>query len=83
MAISTSARIDEIDAAISALLDAMTDTSGVEEYQLPSGVRVRRANFGTTVSRLQEIRDRLARSVSSRTGRVRVGSLGLTGGIDR
>lgn len=82
MATSTSARIDQIDAAIDALLVAMADTSGVEEYQLPSGVRVRRAAFGPTVAKLQELRDTLARRTSS-VRRVRVGSLGSTGGIDR
>lgn len=82
MATSTSARIDQIDAAIDALLVAMADTSGVEEYQLPSGVRVRRAAFGPTVAKLQEVRDTLARRTSS-VRRVRVGSLGSSGGIDR
>lgn len=82
MATSTSDRINQIDAAIDALLVAMADTSGVEEYQLPSGVRVRRAAFGSTVTKLQELRDRLARRSSS-VRRVRVGSMSLPTGIDR
>lgn len=84
MATTTAARIDQIDAAIDALLVAMADTSGVEEYQLPSGVRVRRAAFGSTVAKLQELRDCLSRRVASASSRrVRVGSFSLPGGIDR
>ncbi len=84
MARSTQSLLDQLDDAIYNLQQAMIDTSGVEEYQLPSGVRVRRSAFGSALRSLYSTRADLMRSVSmSSLRRVRVGSLSLAGGIDR
>lgn len=50
--------------AISALLVALSDHT-VQEYQLPDGRRIRRAEFANTLTSLQSLRAALARELAA------------------
>lgn len=62
--------LDSTNAAIAALLTALTDVN-CQEYQLPDGRRVRRAEFATTIDALQRLRKTLQGEISA-TSRPRV-----------
>lgn len=84
MARTTQSLLDQLDDAIYALQAAMIDTAGTEEYQLPSGVRVRRSAFGSALRSLYLTRADLLRSTGMTSiQRVRVGSLSQPAGTDR
>ena len=69
---STSAQtlLDKTSDAISALLTSLADVN-CQEYQMPDGRRVRRAEFATTLDALQRARAQLQREVTL-TSRPRV-----------
>lgn len=54
--------------AISALLVALSDHT-VQEYQLPDGRRIRRAEFANTLASLQSLRAALARELAAASRR--------------
>ena len=66
--------LDQTNAAISGLLTSLADAN-CQEYQLPDGRRVRRAEFATTLTALQNLRAALGREVAlqQRGGKVRLG----------
>lgn len=66
--------LDETNTAISGLLTSLADTA-CQEYQLPDGRRVRRAEFATTLTALQQLRTVLNREVAlqQRGGKIRLG----------
>lgn len=68
--------LDQTNAAISGLLTSLADAA-CQEYQLPDGRRVRRAEFSTTLDSLQRLRAVLQREValSQRGGKVRLGRI--------
>jgi hypothetical protein len=68
--------LTQTESAIAALLVALAD-SACQEYQLPDGRRVRRAEFAQTLTALQNLRDVLRREVNAGTrSPVRVGRFG-------
>ena len=75
MAVSAQTLLDRTDDAISALLVALADVN-CQEYQMPDGRRVRRAEFSTTLDALNRTRTMLMRQVVQ-TSRPRV-TLGRT-----
>jgi hypothetical protein len=68
--------LDSTNAAIAGLLESLANTN-CQEYQLPDGRRVRRAEFATTLDALQRLRSVLNREVAlqQRGGRVRLGHI--------
>jgi hypothetical protein len=68
--------LDSTNAAIAGLLASLADTA-CEEYQMPDGRRVRRAEFATTLSALQVLRRALNVEVAlqQRGGKVRLGHI--------
>lgn len=74
MSITASDLLDQTNTAISGLLTSLADTA-CQEYQLPDGRRVRRAEFATTLAALQQLRTMLNREVAlqQRGGKVRLG----------
>jgi hypothetical protein len=66
--------LDQTNAAISGLLTSLANAN-CQEYQLPDGRRVRRAEFATTLTSLQTLRAALGREVSlqQRGGKIRLG----------
>jgi hypothetical protein len=68
--------LDSTNAAIAGLLESLANVN-CQEYQLPDGRRVRRAEFGTTLDALQRLRSVLNREVAlqQRGGRVRLGHI--------
>ena len=64
MSVTTSQLYSQTSDAISALLVALTDHT-VQEYQLPDGRRIRRAEFGNTLTSLQSLRAALARELAA------------------
>lgn len=68
--------LDSTNAAIAGLLASLADTA-CQEYQLPDGRRVRRAEFATTLTALQTLRAALNREVAlqNRGGKVRLGRI--------
>ncbi len=81
---SAADELAEVEALRSQLRTFMADTSFTEEYQLPNGVRVRRAALKGLLSYYDSRADVLNARVSKASrGRVRVGSLGSVGGIYR
>lgn len=63
MATSTQTLYDRTSDAIGGLLTALTDHT-VQEYQMPDGRRVRRAEFATTLQSLQALRAALAQELA-------------------
>jgi hypothetical protein len=70
MAVTAQTLLDQTDDAISALLVALADVN-VQEYQMPDGRRLRRAEFATTLDALNRVRSTLQRQVTL-TSRPRV-----------
>jgi hypothetical protein len=70
MAVTAQTLLDQTDDAISALLVALADVN-VQEYQMPDGRRLRRAEFATTLDALNRVRSTLQRQVAL-TSRPRV-----------
>jgi hypothetical protein len=68
--------LDSTNAAIAGLLESLANAN-CQEYQLPDGRRVRRAEFATTLDALQRLRSVLNREVAlqQRGGRVRLGHI--------
>jgi hypothetical protein len=68
--------LDSTNAAIAGLLESLANVN-CQEYQLPDGRRVRRAEFATTLDALQRLRSVLNREVAlqQRGGRVRLGHI--------
>ena len=68
--------LDATNTAIAGLLQSLADTA-CQEYQLPDGRRVRRAEFATTLDALQRLRSALNREVAvqQRGGKVRLGHI--------
>jgi hypothetical protein len=68
--------LDSTNTAIAGLLQSLADTA-CQEYQLPDGRRVRRAEFATTLAALQQLRSVLNREVAlqQRGGKVRLGHI--------
>ena len=73
MSVTTSQLYSQTSDAISALLVALADHT-VQEYQLPDGRRIRRAEFSNTLTSLQSLRAALARELAAASrGRVTLG----------
>ena len=68
--------LTQTEAAISGLLVSIA-TANCQEYQLPDGRRVRRAEFATTLTALQQLRAGLQREVAlqQRGGKIRLGRI--------
>jgi len=68
--------LDSTNAAIAGLLESLANVN-CQEYQLPDGRRVRRAEFATTLDALQRLRSVLNREVAlqQRGGKVRLGHI--------
>lgn len=67
--------LEQTNNAISALLSALTNVN-CQEYQMPDGRRVRRAEFGTTLDTLRRVRSELQKEVAAiSTPRVTLGRL--------
>jgi len=68
--------LDSTNAAIAGLLESLANVN-CQEYQLPDGRRVRRAEFATTLDALQRLRSMLNREVAlqQRGGKVRLGHI--------
>ena len=76
MALDPQTLLDNTDTAINGLLSILADTA-IQEYQLPDGRRIQRAQFGATIDSLMHARAMLMRQISNRNGsRLRVGKLG-------
>lgn len=66
MSATTQQLYDRTCDAINALLVALSDHT-VQEYQLPDGRRIRRAEFAQTLTSLQSLRSTLARELAAAT----------------
>jgi hypothetical protein len=64
MSTTTQQLYSQTSDAISALLVALADHT-VQEYQLPDGRRIRRAEFANTLTSLQSLRAALARELAA------------------
>jgi hypothetical protein len=73
---SASDLLTQTEAAISGLLSSLADAN-CQEYRLPDGRSVRRAEFATTLTSLQQLRQVLQREVAlqQRGGKVRLGRI--------
>ena len=73
---SASDLLTQTEAAISGLLTSLADAN-CQEYRLPDGRSVRRAEFATTLTSLQQLRQVLQREVAlqQRGGKVRLGRI--------
>jgi len=75
MAMDPAALLTQVENAYSALLVALADVN-VQEYQMPDGRKVVRADFPSTLNALGSARDRLRQEVArANRGTIRLGRL--------